>query len=53
MAERARLESGAWETTRGFESLPLRCSVQTSAIHQDLKPPATTRSLGAFCIVEL
>ncbi len=24
MVERARLESGAWETTRGFESLPLR-----------------------------
>jgi hypothetical protein len=48
MAERARLESGAWETTRGFESLPLRCSVQTSAIHQDWKPPATTRSLGGF-----
>lgn len=27
MVERARLESGAWETTRGFESLPLRSGI--------------------------
>ena len=47
MVERARLESGAWETTRGFESLPLR-SVCMSDDDDARFTPVAGRLRGCF-----